>query len=140
VLDRVVDEGLELRGHVVEWLCTYLDPDPERRAIAKSLGAQASAPERRSRAGRRRRPVDYDVVVEATSRATGLRTAIRALAPGGVCTAVGYYPAAGTRLPLMRMYATDATLQVGVSHARAVLPELLAFLARTTSPPSGSRP
>jgi hypothetical protein len=47
---------------------------------------------------------------------------------------VGYYLAAGTRLPLMRMYATDGTLQVGVSHARAVLPELLAFLARTQFP------
>jgi threonine dehydrogenase-like Zn-dependent dehydrogenase len=112
----------------------YLDPDPQRRAIAESLGAQASAPERPSRAGRGRRRVRYDVVVEATSRATGLRKAIHALAPGGVCTAVGYYLAAGTRLPLMRMYATDGTLQVGVSHARAVLPELLAFLARTRFP------
>jgi alcohol dehydrogenase len=34
----------------------------------------------------------------------------------------------------MRMYATDATLRVGVSHSRAVLPELLAFLARTGFP------
>jgi hypothetical protein len=41
-----------------------------------------------------------------------------ALAPGGVCTAIGYYLASGTRVPLMRMYATDATLRVGVSHAR----------------------
>jgi hypothetical protein len=31
----------------------------------------------------------------------------------------------------MRMYATDATLHLGVSHARAVLPELLAFVERT---------
>jgi alcohol dehydrogenase len=29
------------------------------------------------------------------------------------------------------MYATDATLRIGVSHARAVLPEVLAFVART---------
>jgi hypothetical protein len=34
----------------------------------------------------------------------------------------------------MRMYATDATLRVGVSHARAALPELLAFIARTSFP------
>jgi hypothetical protein len=32
------------------------------------------------------------------------------------------------------MYATDAALRVGVSHARAVLPELLAFVARTGFP------
>jgi alcohol dehydrogenase len=31
----------------------------------------------------------------------------------------------------MHMYAVDATLRVGVSHARAVLPGLLAFVART---------
>ena len=73
-------------------------------------------------------------MVEATSRASGLRRAIRALAPGGVCTAVGYYLASGTRVPLMRMYATDATLRLGVSHARAVLPDLLAFVARSGFP------
>ena len=31
----------------------------------------------------------------------------------------------------MNMYATSATLQVGVSHVRPVLPELLDFIART---------
>ncbi len=34
----------------------------------------------------------------------------------------------------MRMYATDATLRIGVSHARATLPELLGFIARTDFP------
>jgi threonine dehydrogenase-like Zn-dependent dehydrogenase len=101
----------------------YHDDDAARRAIAESFGA---------RAARRGTPRGtYDVTVEATSRANGLRAALRALAPGGVCTAVGYYLATGTRLPLMRMYATDATLRVGVSHARAVIPELLAFIAET---------
>src|SRR5439155_26273944 len=76
----------------------------------------------------------FDVVVEATSRAAGLRRELRALAPGGVCTAVGYYLATGTRVQLMRMYATGAALRVGVSHARAVLPDLLAFVARTEFP------
>ena len=110
----------------------YLDDDPARRQIAESFGARTLVmPD--SRAGRRRRrtPVRYDVVVEAASRAAGLRLAIRSLSPGGVCTAVGYYMAAGTRVPLMRMYATDATLRIGVSHARAVLPDLLAFVERT---------
>jgi len=98
------------------------------------LGGPARAPRRgaarraNGTAGGRAR---YDVVVEATSTASGLRRAIRALAPGGVCTAVGYYLASGTRVPLMQMYATDATLRLGVSHARAILPELLAFVERT---------
>jgi threonine dehydrogenase-like Zn-dependent dehydrogenase len=101
----------------------YRDENPTRRDIAESFGA---------RTGRRTDPLgSYDVAVEATSNGRGLRTALRALAPGGICTAVGYYLATGTRLPLMRMYATDATLHVGVSHARASLPELLGFVART---------
>jgi threonine dehydrogenase-like Zn-dependent dehydrogenase len=102
----------------------YVDPDRARQAIAGDLGARTpSAPEGR-----------YDVVVEAASRAAGLRRALHALAPGGVCTAVGYYLATGPRVPLLRMYATGATLRVGVSHARAVLPDLLAFVARTGFP------
>jgi len=105
----------------------YVDDDAGRRAIAEELGALAA---REPDAGR----TGYDIVVEASSRAAGLRRAIRALAPGGVCTAVGYYLGSGTRVPLMRMYATDATLRVGVSHARAVLPELLAFVARSGFP------
>ena len=105
-------------------LVDYVDDDPVRRGIAESFGARTPTT---GSAG-------YDVVVEATSRASGLRQALRALAPGGICTAVGYYFASGTRLPLMRMYTTDATLHVGVSHARAVLPELLDFISRTQFP------
>jgi alcohol dehydrogenase len=105
----------------------YRDDDAERRRIAESFGAQTGRRDARlTRA--------YDIVVEATSRAAGLRAGIRALAPGGVCTGVGYYLGAGTRIPLMRMYATDATLRLGVSHARATLPDLLAFVARTGFP------
>ena len=104
----------------------YLDDDSGRRSIAESFGARAHPADRR--------PGSYDVVVEATSRPAGLRRALRALAPGGVCTAVGYYLATGTRVPLMHMYATDATLRLGVSHSRAVLPELLDFVHRTGFP------
>jgi alcohol dehydrogenase len=102
----------------------YVDDDLSRRDIAESLGARTPTTV----------SAGYDVVVEATSRTSGLRRALRALAPGGICTAVGYYFATGTRLPLMRMYTTDATLRVGVSHARAVLPELLDFIGRTQFP------
>lgn len=102
----------------------YVDDDAGRRDIAESFGARAGT----------RPEGPYDVVVEATSSASGLRHALRSLAPGGVCTAVGYYLASGTRVPLMHMYATDATLRVGVSHARAVLPDLLDFVHRTGFP------
>jgi alcohol dehydrogenase len=106
----------------------YVDDNPDRRRIAASFGAAArplNGPGFRPRRG------GYDVTVEATSNARGLQRAVRALAPGGVCTAVGYYVAPATPVPLMRMYATDATLRLGVSHPRAVLPELLDFVERT---------
>jgi threonine dehydrogenase-like Zn-dependent dehydrogenase len=105
----------------------YLDDNPGRRQIAESLGAIARPLTSTTRG-------TYDIVVEATSRAPGLRRALTATAPGGVCTAVGYYLAAGTRIPLMHMYATDITLRVGVSHARAALPDLLEFVHRTGFP------
>ena len=111
----------------------YVDDDPVRRRIGEAFGAHTFPARARSRR-RRTTTSRYDVVVEASSRASGLRRAIRSLARGGVCTAVGYYLATGTRLPVMHMYATDATLRVGVSHARAVLPDLLAFIARTGLP------
>jgi threonine dehydrogenase-like Zn-dependent dehydrogenase len=111
----------------------YVDDDPVRRRIAEAFGAHTFPARARSRR-RRTTTLRYDVVVEASSRAAGLRRAIRSLAKGGVCTAVGYYLATGTRVPLMHMYATDATLRVGVSHARAALPDLLAFVARTHFP------
>lgn len=111
----------------------YVDDDPVRRQIAEAFGAHTYPAQPRSRRRRATTP-GYDVVVEASSRAAGLRRAIRSVARGGVCTAVGYYLATGTRLPVMHMYATDATLRVGVSHARAVLPDLLAFVARTGFP------
>jgi threonine dehydrogenase-like Zn-dependent dehydrogenase len=104
----------------------YVDDDANRRAVAESFGASSSARHVHGRT--------YDVAVEAKSRASSLRRALRALRPGGICTGVGYYLASGTRVPLMRMYATDATLRLGVSHARAVLPELLAFVADTGFP------
>jgi threonine dehydrogenase-like Zn-dependent dehydrogenase len=109
----------------------YVDDDPVRRRVAEAFGAHAFPA--RTRSGRRR-AATHDIVVEASSRAAGLRRAIRSLARGGVCTAVGYYLATGTRLPVMHMYAIDGTLRVGVSHARAALPELLAFVARTGFP------
>ena len=64
----------------------------------------------------------------------GVRHALRALNPGGTCTAVGYYLGTNTKAPLMHMYATDATLHLGVSSVRPLLPELLEFVARTGFP------
>jgi len=112
----------------------YADPSQTRRQIAESFGARTLAPPAGRRSRRLRPPGHYDIVVEASSTSVGLRQAIRALAPGGTCTAVGYYVGTVTGVPVMRMYATSATLHLGVSHVRAVLPELLDFVARTGFP------
>ena len=99
----------------------YVDDDTSRLELAASFGATAVRAAASPRIGHRRSPAwgarSFDIAVEATSSATGLRQAIRALAAGGTCTAVGYYLAAATPIPLMRMYATSATLKLGVSHA-----------------------
>jgi threonine dehydrogenase-like Zn-dependent dehydrogenase len=106
----------------------YVDDNPRRRGIAEAFGARAKAPSKGGSAER------YDITVEATSRARGLRRALAALAPGGICTAVGFYLAAGTRLPLMSMYANNTTLRLGAPHPRVLLPEVLRFVARTGFP------
>ena len=104
----------------------YVDSSEIRRDVAAGLGATVLV---KGRADRR-----YDIVVEASSTAKGLRAAVRSLAPGGVCTGTGYYLAPSTKVPVMDMYATSATLKVGVSHVRPVLPELLDFVAATGFP------
>lgn len=70
----------------------------------------------------------HDIVVEAPSSTAGIHYAIRATAPGGICSAVGYYVATTTGIPLMHMYANDITLHLGVSHPRPVLPELFEWV------------
>jgi threonine dehydrogenase-like Zn-dependent dehydrogenase len=113
----------------------YVDDVDERLQIAAVLGATAHQISRsRRRSALESIPGRYDVVVEASSREQGLRDAVRALRPGGICTGTGYYLAPGTKVPVMQMYATSATLNVGVSHVRPVLPELLDFVAGSDFP------
>ena len=113
----------------------YIDDSPNRIEVAAALGAQIV-----HHRPNRRKLLDavlserFDIVVEASSTGPGVRSAIRLLKPGGICTAVGYYLASGTRVPLMHMYANDITLRVGVSHVRPILPELLEFVARENFP------
>lgn len=127
--------GLYAAGLAVEHgaaIVDYVDDRPERLAIAEALGARIH---RLPKASRKTAgdviPQTYDVAVEASSQGAGVRAAMRALNPGGTCTATGYYFSPGTKVPLMHMYANDMTLKVGVSHVRPVLPELLEFVART---------
>jgi threonine dehydrogenase-like Zn-dependent dehydrogenase len=109
----------------------YLDSSPERLALAQALGANAL--ECRSPGRAPPPPGDgYPITVEASSSQGGLTRALESLAPGGTCTAVGFYMRRRTPLPLWRMYLNSATLQVGISHPRRDLASLLALLGSRT--------
>ncbi|MFZ2530221.1 MAG: alcohol dehydrogenase catalytic domain-containing protein [Rhodococcus sp. (in: high G+C Gram-positive bacteria)] len=113
----------------------YIDHRRERLDIAEKLGARAhpTPSKRKLRPGDLPRR-DYDLAVEATSTSAGVDAALRSLAPGGMCRPVGYYLPTGTKVPLMHMYANDATLEIGVSHVRPILPEVLDFVVRHDFP------
>jgi alcohol dehydrogenase len=104
----------------------YFDASKTRRAIAERLGARAIE----------RITERYPITVDASSTSAGLARAIEALSPGGTCTGVGFYVRRGTPVPLWKMYMTSATLRVGVSHARADLPSVLALVADEKFDPS----
>jgi threonine dehydrogenase-like Zn-dependent dehydrogenase len=111
----------------------YVDYNFERLRIAESLGANAIETRRGSGWFSRHAPRthgEFGIAVDASSTAAGLRYALRSLSPGGVCTAVGFYFASRTGLPLMQMYANSTTLHVGVSHVRSDLPKMLALVER----------
>jgi len=113
----------------------YYDDRPERLAVAEAFGARDHRLSDTKRKSLTTIAHDrYDVAVEASSRASGLGAALRALRPGGVCTGTGYYLATGTKLPVMDMYATSTTLQVGVSHVRPHLPAVLDFIVESDFP------
>ena len=82
----------------------YVDHSPPRRELAASLGANALS---------RDEPLaDYPVVVDASADPAELARALRAVAPGGMCTSVGIY-FLDTPLPLLDMYAKDVTFRIG---------------------------
>lgn len=113
----------------------YYDDRDARLEVAEALGARVHKVNgNRKKSALSSITARYDVAVEASSVEQGLRDAIRALRPGGVCTGTGYYLAPATKVPVMDMYATSATLNVGVSNVRPFLPDLLDFIATTGFP------
>lgn len=112
----------------------YLDFDAERLEIAQALGATALPRPARSNWLKQhapRRNGKYLISVDASASVAGLGYALKSLAPGGICTGVGYYFEHRGGIPLMHMYVNDSTLRIGVSHPRADLPRVLAMLEAT---------
>jgi alcohol dehydrogenase len=99
----------------------YVDRSPERLALAEALGARAIP---RDAAGR----ASYPVVVDASGNATELLKAVRAVAPGGICTSTGIF-FLDTPLPLFDMYLRDVTFRTGRPSVGPHIAKVLSLLA-----------
>lgn len=110
----------------------YVDHVNQRLRLAEAVGANPIKAEKGSRWFRRAAPPlpgGYPISVDASSTEAGLRFALGALAPGGVCTSVGFYFRRGTPLPLWRMYLGGWTLSTGLANARADLPAVMELVS-----------
>jgi len=109
----------------------YLDTSRSRLEIAEELGANAVEIPPRSGWLQEQVPINggpYLISVDANISAGSLNYALRSLAPGGICTGVGYYFPNTIPLPLIQMYVNSSTLHVGVSNPRADLPAVLELM------------
>lgn len=103
----------------------YVDPDPERAALAERLGATAvcAKPAPGLRAGR------FPITVDATSRPDGLRFTIDSTDDGGTCTSVGVYFSDVT-MPLQAMYTRGIAFLTSRIDARRDLPAAAALAGK----------
>ena len=97
-----------------------VDGRPHARAHAERLGLNVLPP----RALRRRAPAPLVVDVSGDN----LGAALACTAPDGICTSAGCLHRS-TRVPVLSMYARNATLYVGRTHARALMPAVLGLIA-----------
>jgi alcohol dehydrogenase len=104
----------------------YMDGDPDRLERATRLGA---TPREADPAAEQDRPGRYPITVDASVEHQGLRTALRATAPDGVCTSVSIFFEQETPLPLFEMYSKIVTFHTGRCHARPAMPKALALVA-----------
>lgn len=96
---------------------TYVDRAPSRLAVAERLGATVleQGTEMRER---------FPVTVSTDATPEGLRLALRATEPGGVCTDTGIFTG-DVPLPLGAMYTTGITFATGRVAARRDIPAVL---------------
>jgi alcohol dehydrogenase len=95
----------------------FVDPDPERRALAESYDAETAD----SIDGV---PASFDIAVETTGRVDQLACACRSLAPEGICESAGNHFLPG-ELPLYEMYLNSINLHIGRDNVRASIPAAL---------------
>jgi alcohol dehydrogenase len=109
-----------LIAHALGARNVYLtDARPDVRGHAERLGLNALHP----RKLRRRAPAP--LVVDCT--VNNLQVSLSHTAPDGICTSVGsLHRAAG--IPALQMYVRNATLHIGRSHVRALIPKVLELM------------
>ena len=100
----------------------YADPDPQRRALAESYGAEVVGeyPERLG---------PFAITVDASASHDGLGLVLRSTAPDGICTSTGIYFEQQTPVPLLEMYTKGITFQTGRVHAGPAIPHVLELIA-----------
>ncbi|HEX4692669.1 MAG TPA: alcohol dehydrogenase catalytic domain-containing protein [Solirubrobacteraceae bacterium] len=98
-----------------------IDARPEVRAQAADLGLEPVEPQRAGTLA------PTPLVVDASTSNEGLQLAIALTAPDGTCSSVGGLYKTAT-LPFSAMYGRNATLHVGRTHARAVIPHVLELM------------
>ncbi len=97
------------------------DARPFVRAHAERLGLTALTP------AELRRSPPAALTVDASATPRGLRAALAATAPDGICTSLGSLHRS-TRIPTALLYGRNATYHVGRTHARAVIPHVLELI------------
>jgi threonine dehydrogenase-like Zn-dependent dehydrogenase len=95
----------------------YVDPDPGRRAIAEGYGAETAAEIEPLHHG-------FEIAVDASGEMELLATALRSLAPEGICESAGCHFEPG-ELPVLEMFFTGANLRIARDNARAHVHEAL---------------
>jgi alcohol dehydrogenase len=98
---------------------TLVDARPAVRAHAERLGLNALTP----RELRRRPPAP--LVVDATVE--DLNVSLSHTAADGICSSLGGFHR-GTQIPLLQMYVRNATLHVGRTHTRHLIPKVLELM------------
>jgi alcohol dehydrogenase len=97
----------------------YADANTDQRSAAERLGARAL--EHPDGA--------YRITVDASGDPGGLRAALRATEPYGICTSIGIY-FQPVEMALLRMYSKGITFITGRPNAGVDLPDVLDLMAR----------
>lgn len=112
----------------------YIDADPDRRDVARKLGAEVHEGPPDRAMGR------FDVVVDAGFDPAWLRRSLRMVEPDGVVECLGGY-FEDVAVPMFAMYVEGATLRCGRANNGPNIAPTLAALARgVVSPASWSQP